>query len=82
MVQYDCHQCGKLTDHLTISEAVQRAQKNWKTIKTWVKRRWVSFTELPSGRIYICAECLLKPRDQASETRAKLAMKASARSGG
>jgi hypothetical protein len=60
MVQYDCYQCGRVTEHVTLAQAARRVQKNPKTIKFWVKNEWVAFQELPSGRIYICAECLLK----------------------
>jgi DNA-directed RNA polymerase subunit RPC12/RpoP len=66
MPKYQCQACGRGTEHISMRQAARRIQKNRKTIKTWVEKEWVAFMEHPSGRVYVCAECLLKahrPRD-------------------
>jgi len=60
MAQYECQQCGRVTEPISMAQAARRAQKNPKTIKTWVEKEWVPFVKLPSHHVYICAECLLR----------------------
>jgi DNA-directed RNA polymerase subunit RPC12/RpoP len=80
MAKYDCLHCGRMTEHVSLVQAARRIQRNRKTIKQWVKREWVSFVELPSGRVYLCAECLLKHHGPPSDPsgREKMARKADA----
>jgi hypothetical protein len=66
MVQYECYQCNRPTEHVSVAQAARRAHKNVKTIKLWVEKEWVPFVELPSGHVYICSECLLKHRGPSS----------------
>jgi hypothetical protein len=60
MAIYACAACMRLTEHVSIVLAARLSRRNRKTIKNWVEKEWVAFKRFPSGRTYICTECLMK----------------------
>jgi predicted site-specific integrase-resolvase len=60
MLEFNCSQCGRSTEHLNISRAAKRAKVTRQTMRDWVQRDRVSYIIRPSGRVLSCAECLLQ----------------------
>jgi len=60
MPSYKCASCLCRTEHVSVTLAARIVQRNRKTVKNWVSRQQVPYYELPSGRVLICSNCLLK----------------------
>lgn len=70
MASYTCTTCQTITKHVSMRQAARIAQKNPKTIRTWVAKGWVTCKEFPSGRVSICRQCLLKPKNNPAASAA------------
>jgi hypothetical protein len=68
MARYFCVECGKLTDHLSVSGTAESIQVTRTTIYNWMRRRQVHWVLRPSGRKLICQESLVTPIPSRSQS--------------
>jgi len=61
MASYYCYECGRITEHLNVSQAARRACVCRGTAYRWIYRALVHSLVHPSGRIFVCADSLLVP---------------------
>jgi hypothetical protein len=56
-----CQVCGKLTQHLNITEAALHVEVAQSTMYRWIRRGFIHWTDLPCGHRAICRESLSRP---------------------
>jgi len=61
-----CNHCEKETKFLPLHSTLALAGVSRSRMHYWMERRWIHWSELPSGRRLICEASLSRPmRDQA-----------------
>lgn len=61
MPQYFCIECGRQTIHLNVKEAAEYCEVSRATVYSWLSTGRLHCLIRPSGRAFICKDCLLVP---------------------